>query len=76
MAVFGGARKSLPQPWRVVGEELLLDASPWFKVTRESLLLPDGRQIPDYYQVVAPSYVEILAVRADGRIQCHWRYKH
>ena len=64
------------QPWQVLREEVLFDASPWFKVTREALLLPDGRQIPDYYQVVAPSYVEIVPVRADGRIRCYWRYKH
>ena len=72
----GSARKSLLKPWQVVGEKLLFDASPWFKVTRETLLLPDGRQISDYYQVAAPSYVEVVPVRSDGRIQCLWRYKH
>jgi ADP-ribose diphosphatase len=71
-----GARATERRHWRVLGEEVLFDASPWFKVTRETLLLPDGRRIPDYYQVIGPSYVEVVPVRADGRIQCQWRYKH
>ena len=72
----GDARTARLQSWQVLREEVLFDASPWFKVTREALLLPDGRRVPDYYQVLAPSYVEVVPVRADGRIRCHWRYKH
>lgn len=64
------------KPWKVIRDELVLDASPWFSVTREVLQLPDGRQITDYYQVNAPSYAEIVPVRTDGKIQCMWQYKH
>jgi hypothetical protein len=38
------------------------------KARVETIELPDGRRIPDYYQLEMPSFAFIFAETADGRI--------
>jgi ADP-ribose pyrophosphatase len=63
-------------PWQVIQEEVCFEASPWIKVSRQKLRLPDGKVLSDYYQVANRSYVEILPIRANGDLLGLWRYKH
>lgn len=63
------------QEWQVLKRDLVLERSPWFSLWRETIRLPDGRQIDDYYQFEQRDYVEIAAWQ-DGRVLGLWRYKH
>jgi hypothetical protein len=56
-----------PASWTVLSSRHLPDASPFLKVRVETIRLPDGRCIPDYYQLDMPSFACILAEIADGR---------
>ena len=63
------------QPWRVIKREVVLECPPWFSVWRESIRLPDGREIDDYYQIEERDYV-VIAAWQDGKVFGLWRYKH
>ena len=64
------------QPWEVVSRERLVDATPWMQVWRETVRLPDGRVIDDYFTVDQPDHVMVFAVTAERRVICLWHYKH
>ena len=63
------------RPWRVLDRELVFECLPWLSLWRETVRLPDGREINNYYQVQERDYVVIAAWR-DGKIFGLWRYKH
>jgi ADP-ribose pyrophosphatase len=65
-----------PGSWTVLSSRDLLDASPFLKVRVETIRLPDGRCIPDYYQLDMPSFACILAETADGRTIVYKQYRH
>jgi ADP-ribose pyrophosphatase len=52
--------------WTVLSSRNVLDAS--LKVRVETIELPDGRRIPDYYQLEMPSFACIFAETLEGRI--------
>ena len=61
--------------WQVLKRELVLERPPWLSLWRETIRLPDGREIDDYYQLEQHDYVEIAAWR-NGKVLGLWRYKH
>ena len=61
---------------QVLSSRDLHDASPFLKVRVETVRLPDGRRIPDYYQLDMPSFACILAETADGRTIVYKQYRH
>ena len=63
------------QPWNVLKRESVLEFPPWVSLWRETLSLPDGRIVEDYYQVDQRDYVEIV-VWQQGKALGLWRYKH
>ncbi len=64
------------KPWKVVASRDLLDAAPFLKVRVESIELPDGRRIEDYYQLEMPSFVCIFAETPDGKVITYRQYRH
>ena len=61
--------------WRVLHSEYLA-RKPWFTVRHESLALPDGRTIPDYYVFEYPEWVNITAIDREGRFVMIDQYRH
>ena len=61
--------------WRVLHSEYLA-RKPWFTVRHESLALPDGRTIPDYYVFEYPEWVNITAIDPEGRFVMIDQYRH
>ena len=51
--------------WKVLTSEYLA-REPWFTVRHESLELPDGRRIPDYYVLEYPDWINVIAITHDG----------
>jgi ADP-ribose pyrophosphatase len=62
--------------WEVIKNELVFSGKPWFEVYKQVVKLPSGQKVEDFYQIVQPDYVEIVAVNSDHRIQGLWHYKH
>jgi ADP-ribose pyrophosphatase len=64
------------KPWKVIGSRDLLDRQPFLKVRVETIELPDGRHIDDYYQLEMPSFVCIFAETEDGKVITYRQYRH
>ncbi|RAQ97354.1 NUDIX hydrolase [Thermogemmatispora tikiterensis] len=63
------------RPWVTRAAERVLD-TPYLKVRREEVLLPDGTLIPDYYIIENRGWVGIVPLTADGRFLLNRQYKH
>ncbi|MDE5622767.1 MAG: NUDIX hydrolase [Alistipes sp.] len=63
------------RPWEVLHSEYLA-RKPWFTVRHETIGLPDGRRIPDYYVFEYPDWVNVIAVTRDGRFVLIDQYRH
>lgn len=61
--------------WKVLASEYLAK-KPWFTVRHESLELPDGRRIPDYYVLEFPDWVNVIALTAEGKYVMVSQYRH
>lgn len=61
--------------WKVLTSEYVA-RKPWFTVRHESLELPDGRRIPDYYVMEYPDWVNVIAVTREGKYLFVSQYRH
>ena len=64
------------RPWTVVESRDLLDAEPFLKVRVETVELPGGRIVADYYQFDMPSFACVFAETEDGRVITYRQYRH
>lgn len=64
-----------PLPWRTLATVRILDLPPWFSVLKDTVRLPSGRIVDDYYRIDAPDYVLIAARRDDGCVLMERHYK-
>ncbi|WP_322495557.1 NUDIX hydrolase [Chloroflexus sp.] len=53
--------------WHVREREVLLHHPPFLTVERHHVVLPDGREIPNWQWVITPEYVNVAAITADHR---------
>ena len=61
--------------WKVLSSEYLF-RRPWLTVRHESLELPDGRRVPDYYVLEYPDWINVTAITRDGRFVLIDQYRH
>lgn len=61
--------------WKVLDTEYLI-RRPWLTARRDHLLLPDGREIPEYYVLEYPDWVNVIAITKDGRFVMERQYRH
>ena len=64
-----------PKPWQTQSTRVILDLSPWFSVVKDSVALPSGRIVDDFYRIAAPDYV-LIAARAERQFLMEQHYKH
>ena len=60
------------KPWEVLGSRELLDASPYLKVRAETVRLPDGRTVENFYQLDQPDFAkfwDVDAKRVEAAVQ-------
>jgi len=62
-------------PWHTESSRTILDLPPWFSVVKDTVKLPNGRIVNDYYRIEAPDYVLVSARRDDGCILMERHYK-
>lgn len=62
-------------PWHTQSSRIILDLAPWFKVIEDTVKLPSGRIVGDYYRIEAPDYVLISAQRDDGKFLMERHFK-
>ena len=62
--------------WKVEAKSLLLERRPWFEVYRESIRLPDGRLVDDFYSIAIPDYIVVAAFDEAGNVLAERHYRH
>lgn len=67
----------MPDVWKVLKRENILDCPPWLNVVRETIQLEDGYTvIDDFYRVDMPDFAMIFALTPDRKIPLVEQYKH
>ena len=61
--------------WQVTDSEYLF-RRPWLTVRRDRLRLPNGNEIPEYYVLEYPDWVNVLAVTTDQKFVFVSQYRH
>jgi len=68
--------RSEKQKWQSLTKESILNKKPWFEVFCESVSLPDGIVIPEYYGIEMPRYSAVFAVTEEQKIMILRCYRH
>lgn len=63
------------QQYKVLSSEYLIKR-PWLTARKDSLQLPDGRIVPEFYVLEYPSWVNIIAITKEGRFVMVRQYRH
>jgi ADP-ribose pyrophosphatase len=63
-------------PWTVLSRKEVFAAPPYVSVSVETVELPDGRRIDDYYQLTTADFVCVFAETEAGGILMLRQYKH
>lgn len=61
--------------WKVLKSEYLY-REPWFTVRKECVELPNGYQIPSYYVLEYPEWVNVIAVTREKQFVFVRQYRH
>ena len=63
-------------PWKTISSREVFKADHWFTVVRDTVRLPNGRMVDDYFRIEAPDYVLIYAKSDDHKVLVERQYKH
>lgn len=62
--------------WETIARQSVFSSGPIREIAIETVRLPDGRIISDYYVVRLPDYVLVYTEMADGTVPMLRQYKH
>ena len=60
--------------WKLTKSKSLVD-TPWLKINDNNYLLPDGKKVEHYYQLVRKNYVLVLVQNDQGQILVEKQYR-
>jgi len=63
-------------PWELLDASLLMSKSPWLRVYQETVRLPSGRILDDFYRVVLPDFAVAVTLTVDKQLVMVRGYKH
>ena len=64
-----------PKPWKTLSSELALNEK-WFRVRRDTVKLPSGRIVDDYFVWESPRIVHVVPVTEAGQLVLVRQYRH
>ena len=62
--------------WRVLKSTPLLNLGPWLNVRQEVVELPNGTQIPAWFVMDFPNWVNVIAITQEGDFVMIDQYRH
>lgn len=62
--------------WKVLHSETLLKRGPWLNIRQELVELPSGAQIPTWYVMDFPNWINVIAITKDGQFVIEDQYRH
>ncbi len=67
--------KHILQPWKVLKSEMVFEHK-WYKLRRDHVALPNGREMDDYFVSVRPNVVLTFAITPNNEVLFVKQYKH
>ncbi len=61
--------------WKVLESEVVIER-PWLTATRYHVLLPTGKEHPEYYVLHYPTWINVIAETKDGQLILERQYRH
>lgn len=68
--------KLVHRPWRVLKSENILNIGPWLNVRQELVELPSGKQIPTWFVLDYPNWINVIAETKDHQLVMIDQYRH
>ncbi|MCB0573873.1 MAG: NUDIX hydrolase [Saprospiraceae bacterium] len=65
-----------PQPWRVTDSRYVLDRKPYMVLREDTVMLPNGTRIDDYFIFEYPDWLNTIAITEDGLFVLIRQYRH
>ena len=62
--------------WRVLKSTPLLNLGPWLNVRQEEVELPNGTQIPAWFVMDFPNWINVIAITKEGDFVMIDQYRH
>jgi len=62
--------------WKIKKREIVFSAQPWLDVWKETIELPGGQVVSDYYKIASPDSVTIVAIDRHGLVLAARQYRH
>ncbi len=62
--------------WDLLSSNEVFTADPWMKIIKDTVKLPNGRIVDDYYRIESPEFVLIFCTNTKGQILVERQYKH
>src|SRR5688572_20697442 len=63
------------KPWKILSSKMALDVK-WFPVRQDTVELPSGKVIDDYYLYESPEIAVVVPVTTDGKFVICQQYRH
>lgn len=63
------------KPWRLVGSRMAFDHR-WYRLRQDTVELPDGTLVDDFFVAMRPHVALIFALTEDGQVLLVRQYKH
>ncbi len=64
------------QPWTILRQEERLSYPPWLTIRQQTIQLPSGRILEDFYEVALPDFAVTVARTVEGQYVLAREYKH
>lgn len=68
--------KLVNRKWQVLRSENILRLGPWLSVRQECVQLPSGTEIPTWYILEFPDWINVIAITKDGHMVMEDQYRH
>lgn len=62
--------------WKVLKSENILHLGPWLNVRQELVELPSGTQIPTWFVLDFPDWINVIAITKEGDFVMEDQYRH
>lgn len=62
--------------WKVLKSENILRIGPWLSVRQECVEMPSGKQIPTWFVLEFPNWINVIALTKDGKMVLIDQYRH
>lgn len=66
----------LPEGWQRLSSDYLFQEPPWLTVRKDHLLLPNGQDIPGYFVLEYPMWVNTVGITREGDFVFVRQYRH